>query len=264
MRKNKIYSCARFNAETIQEALANKPTPSRLYTATRYQKETWSYDSAAEFFTSIYNQLDYYHIRSEWSNDDQIEVTFLEDHTDVTICNQSRAEIERLFGIFERNYEKCRIPVSNTSSLPVIFIGHGKSMQWRELKDHLQDKHCLQIEAYEIGARAGHVIRDILEEMLRNSSFALLVLTCDDEIKDGGYHPRLNVAHELGLFQGKLGFSRAIVLLEDGISEDDFSNISGIQQLRFSRGNIKETFGDILATLRREFPNSGVAVRIRQ
>jgi predicted nucleotide-binding protein len=57
--------------------------------------------------------------------------------------------------------------------------------------------------------------------------------------------------HETGLFQGKLGFSRAIVLLEDGVEE--FSNISGIQQIRFSRSKIRESFGDVLATLRREF-----------
>jgi predicted nucleotide-binding protein len=53
------------------------------------------------------------------------------------------------------------------------------------------------------------------------------------------------------LFQGKLGFSRAIVLLEEGTEE--FSNIHGIEQIRFSRGNIKETYGEILATVKREF-----------
>jgi hypothetical protein len=48
-----------------------------------------------------------------------------------------------------------------------------------------------------------------------------------------------------------LGFSKAIVLLEDGTEE--FSNIAGIQQIRFAKGNIKETFGEVLAVLRREF-----------
>jgi len=92
--------------------------------------------------------------------------------------------------------------------------------------------------------------------MLEKSSFALLVLTGDDVMSDGSFHPRLNVVHELGLFQRKLGFSKAIVLLEEGLEEKEFSNISGIQQLRFSKFNIKETFGDVLATLRREFPGT--------
>lgn len=105
-----------------------------------------------------------------------------------------------------------------------------------------------------IGARAGHAIRDILEQMLKASSFALLVLTAEDETADGAKRARQNVVHETGLFQGRLGFSRAIVMLESGV--EDFSNINGIEQIRFSKDNIKETFGDVLAVLRREFPNA--------
>jgi predicted nucleotide-binding protein len=87
--------------------------------------------------------------------------------------------------------------------------------------------------------------------MLHRSTLALLVLTAEDEHKDGTKHARENVIHELGLFQGKLGFSRAIILLEDGASE--FSNIHGIHQIRFSSKNIREAFGDVLATLKRDF-----------
>ena len=87
--------------------------------------------------------------------------------------------------------------------------------------------------------------------MTTKSSFALLVMTGEDEAEDGTLRARQNVIHEVGLFQGCLGFSRAIVLLEDGTEE--FSNLFGIQQIRFSRENIKETFGDVLATIKREF-----------
>lgn len=41
---------------------------------------------------------------------------------------------------------------------PVVFIGHGGSPRWRNLKDHLSDNHGYKIEAYETGARAGHTI----------------------------------------------------------------------------------------------------------
>jgi predicted nucleotide-binding protein len=76
-------------------------------------------------------------------------------------------------------------------------------------------------------------------------------MTGEDEDADGKLNARPNVVHEIGLFQGRLGFNKAIVLLENGTEES--SNINGIQQLRFSKGNIKEVFGDILATLKREF-----------
>jgi predicted nucleotide-binding protein len=89
--------------------------------------------------------------------------------------------------------------------------------------------------------------------MLDRSSFAVLVLTGEDIHADGELHARENVIHELGLFQGRIGFTRAIALLEEGTRE--FSNILGINQLRFRQGSIRETFGDVLATIRREFPN---------
>lgn len=132
---------------------------------------------------------------------------------------------------------------------PIVFIGHGRSAAWQSLKNHLTDQHGFQVVAYETGARAGHHIRDILDEMASESSIAFLVMTGEDELVSGAYQARPNVIHETGLFQGKLGFSRAIVLLEEGCSE--FSNLSGIQQLRFR--DIKETFGDVLATIKREF-----------
>ena len=68
---------------------------------------------------------------------------------------------------------------------------------------------------------------------------------------EGNRRARQNVVHEAGLFQGRLGFAKAIILLEEGTEE--FSNIHGLQQIRYSRGNIKETFGEVLATIRREF-----------
>jgi predicted nucleotide-binding protein len=81
-------------------------------------------------------------------------------------------------------------------------------------------------------------------------SFALLVMTGEDEMKDEMILVRQNVIHEAGLFQGWLGFNRAIVLLEDGTEE--FSNIHGLQQIRFSKGRIAETYGEVLAVLKRE------------
>jgi len=96
-----------------------------------------------------------------------------------------------------------------------------------------------------------HAIRDILEEMLTRSSFAILVMTGEDETSDGNFRARQNVIHEAGLFQGRLGFNKAIVLLEEDTEE--FSNIHGIEQIRFKKENIKETFGEILAVLKREF-----------
>src|SRR5262249_30354051 len=108
-----------------------------------------------------------------------------------------------------------------------------------------------RVETFETGGRTGHTIRDVLQAMLDKSSFAVLVMTAEDVTADGEMRARENVVHETGLFQGRLGFNRAIVLVENGIHP--FSNLQGIVQIRYSQGNIKETYGQVLATLRREF-----------
>ena len=165
-----------------------------------------------------------------------------------------RAMIEAVFAVFESHAESCRLPSPPQPPPPKIFIAHGRDAAWRDLKDHLSDKHGMKVEAYESGARAGRVIRDTLEGMLQNNSFAVLVMTGDDKAEDGSPRARQNVIHEAGLFQGKLGFNRAIVLLEEGV--EGFSNLQGIEQIRFANGNIQSTFGEVLATIRREFPDS--------
>ena len=67
---------------------------------------------------------------------------------------------------------------------------------------------------------------------------------------EGAFRARQNVVHEVGLFQGRLGFTRAIVISQEGT--EVFSNIAGVHQLQF-RSKIQEIFGDALAVYRREF-----------
>jgi len=78
-------------------------------------------------------------------------------------------------------------------------------------------------------------------------------MTGEDEQADGAFRARQNVVHEAGLFQGTLGFERVAILLEEGVTP--FSNLDGIQYIPFAPGRIRETYGDVLATLRREFPS---------
>ena len=162
----------------------------------------------------------------------------------------TRAEIERVSRVFEQSVQSSKLPDEPVQAGGKIFIGHGRSLLWRELHDHLRDLHGFDVEAYEVGARAGHAVRDVLESMLTSSSMAFLVMTGEDETADDNIRARQNVVHELGLFQGKLGFPRGIALVEEGT--ELFTNMAGIQQIRFSKGNIKETFGEVVATIRRE------------
>jgi predicted nucleotide-binding protein len=86
--------------------------------------------------------------------------------------------------------------------------------------------------------------------MLDDAAIAFLILTGEDEQADSKIHARMNVVHEVGLFQGRLGFEKAIVLLEEGWEE--FSNINGLGQIKFPKGNITAAFEDIRRVLERE------------
>ncbi len=131
-----------------------------------------------------------------------------------------------------------------------IFIGHGRSAVWRDLKDFIQDRMRLPYDEFNRVPVAGVTNIARLSQMLDNSAIAFIVLTAEDEQVDSKMHARMNVIHEAGLFQGRLGFEKAILLLEEGCEE--FSNVQGLGQIRFPAGNISAKFEDIRQVLERE------------
>jgi hypothetical protein len=131
-----------------------------------------------------------------------------------------------------------------------VFIGHGRSPAWRELKDFIQGRLHLEPDEFNRVPVAGVPTSTRLAEMLDDAGIAFLILTAEDERRDGAIVARQNVVHEAGLFQGRLGFSRAIVLLEEGCEE--FSNIAGLGQIRFPTGLISAVFEEVRRVLERE------------
>lgn len=131
-----------------------------------------------------------------------------------------------------------------------VFIGHGRSPVWRDLKDLLRDRLGLSPVEFNTEPAAGMTTIERLQEMLSTAAFAFLVLTGEDQHADGAQHARENVIHEAGLFQGRLGFRRAIILLEEGCAE--FSNIYGLTQIRFPKGDIRARSEAIREVLERE------------
>ena len=131
-----------------------------------------------------------------------------------------------------------------------VFIGHGRSQAWRELKDFVEDRLNLPVDEFNRVPVAGVTNIARLSEMMDAVVIALLVMTGEDVQPDGNLRARMNVVHEAGLFQGRLGFTRAIVLLEEGCEE--FSNIAGLGQIRFPKGDIRSAFEDVREVLERE------------
>jgi predicted nucleotide-binding protein len=261
MKKTRAYGYTKFPPEVLREgrlALMSDASkkPSWTILEVYVGPDAWHFDTEEEFFAE-YRKSEVYHANYAVAFErGGLDLLFTDTGTAyVGVNGTGRSEIERVFEIFEAAAPRCQLPKEERKAQLrkslTIFVGHGRSDQWRDLKDHLHDKHGFRVEAYETGARAGFTIADILQRLAKKAGFALLVLTGDDVDPSGQLHARENVIHEAGLLQGKLGFARAIVLLEQDCNE--FSNLAGLQQIRFAKGNIKEAFGEVLATIRREF-----------
>jgi predicted nucleotide-binding protein len=157
-----------------------------------------------------------------------------------SICEKAASHLERKN---RRNKTANRVGTN-------VFIGHGRSGLWRELKDFIQDRMRLPWDEFNRVPVAGITNVARLSEMLDAAAIAFLVMTAEDEMADGELQARMNVVHEAGLFQGRLGFTRAIVLWEEGCK--GFSNVEGLGQIRFPKGNIGAAFEEVRRLLERE------------
>lgn len=155
---------------------------------------------------------------------------------------------------WEKNIEAPKSKTSeetagNISANSCIFIGHGRRPLWARLQVFLEKELGLNTINYESESRAGKSIVTILEQMLDEANFAVLILTAEDETPLGK-RARQNVVHEAGLFQGRLGFNKAILLMQNGLEE--FSNVHGLQYISFTGDQIDQTFHELRRVLKRE------------
>lgn len=131
-----------------------------------------------------------------------------------------------------------------------IFIGHGGgSNEYLKLGVWLT-KCGLDWEVFTTEPTAGLSTKERLLQMLDNAMMAFLIMTPEDEAANGSMTARSNVIHEVGLFQGRLGWTRAIVLLEEGC--DQFSNIEGLGQIRYPKANLEAALEEVRQVLARE------------
>jgi len=140
-------------------------------------------------------------------------------------------------------------PVDNAVSR-MVFLGHGRSPLWSRVHFHLHDELSLQVEVWESTSRVGQHSIEVLKELLGKCGFAVLIATGDDSTVAGEIRARQNVIHEIGLFQGRVGFEKVALIEQEGVA--GFSNIDGLQRIRFPSNKIEHAFYELDRTLRRE------------
>jgi hypothetical protein len=83
-------------------------------------------------------------------------------------------------------------------------------------------------------------VSEALDQYLTRCSFAVCVLTAEDMSADGRRWARQNVVHEVGLFQGRYGFDRVMLLVEEGC--DYAPPTAEPFTVPFPRGGVESTF----------------------
>jgi predicted nucleotide-binding protein len=162
-------------------------------------------------------------------------------------CASLAVTVRRAFSHLERSEKRLEREERIGTN---VFIGHGRSKEWKDLKDFIDERMRLPWDEFNRVPVAGIANTVRLSAMLDAAAIAFLIFTGEDETADGKMQARMNVVHEAGLFQGRLGFNRAIILLEDGCQE--FSNIEGLGEIRFPKNNIKATLHEVQLVLERE------------
>jgi hypothetical protein len=192
---------------------------------------------------------------TNWSKrhfEERVGLADLTTATEDSVLWRCTGAVEFLRMISEELYllSQQAVAAPSSSTGQKVFIGHGRSLVWLELKDFTEGRLHLAVDEFNRAPAAGLFTGERIEAMLNDARFALLVMTGEDEQLDGKVRARENVVHEAGLFQGRLGFKRAIILLEEGC--DAFSNIDGLTVIKFPKGKIGAAFEDIRRTLERE------------
>lgn len=133
---------------------------------------------------------------------------------------------------------------------PRVFIGHGHSDDWKAIAAFVSNELGLVVEEYEKEPVVGHTVTARLEQMLATSSLAIIVMSPEDEQKGETLRARQNVVHEVGLFQGRLGFNRVIPVRHGNC--EVFSNLSGINEIQYESDNWDAVFAKIRGVAERE------------
>jgi predicted nucleotide-binding protein len=138
-----------------------------------------------------------------------------------------------------RTASEPRQPNLATPAPQRVFISHGRSQHWRAVQDYIENDIGLETMELAQEANRGLTVIEKLFDRASHCDSAVIVMTGDDMAPDG---PRVreNVMHEIGLFQGKYGRQRVVLLHEEGVSIP--TNLSGVVYIPFPKQGIEAGF----------------------
>lgn len=135
---------------------------------------------------------------------------------------------------------------------PGIALGHGKSALWRSFHEQIVADFPIPCHGFQQVPLPGLGTMAAMLEVLPRARFAILMLTCEDAAAEGELAAALNVVRLAGLFQGRLGFSKVLLLMEDGATV--LPGVNDLPRLVFPVGNPSAIWPEARAILENELP----------
>jgi hypothetical protein len=130
-----------------------------------------------------------------------------------------------------------------------VFIAHGADPQWEEVRRFL-GQEC-QVPVYALDPSVpGAALDEAMRPQLARCGFAVCVLAAADTFPGDGGRAEQSLVHQAGILQGRYGFRRVAMLVEEGCAT--FSNVAGLIRLDFAAGHVESTFWQLERMLRRE------------
>lgn len=129
-----------------------------------------------------------------------------------------------------------------------VFIAHGVDPQWEAVRRFLEQECRVPVYAL-AGDVSGANLDDAMRQHLFRCTFGVCVLATADTLPGEG-RAEQSLVHQAGVLQGRYGFRRVAMLVEQGCAT--FSNVAGLIRLDFEAGHVESTFWQLERMLRRE------------
>lgn len=175
------------------------------------------------------------------------------------MAEAKKANLTALLQDIQNNPEFYEAKLKNQAAVSVaepntkgssVFLGHGRNALWAKVQMFLEKDLGLRVEVWEAESREGKHTIEVLRQLMQRSGFAVLILTGEDITAEGEHRARQNVIHEIGLFQGRLGFEKVALLEQEGI--EGWTNLLGLETIRFRGEDVESTFYRLQKMLERE------------
>jgi predicted nucleotide-binding protein len=131
-----------------------------------------------------------------------------------------------------------------------VFVGHDHFPVCKALRDFVRGELGLPCVEFDRTSAEGGTSTERLSGLLDEAAIAFSIVTADDERAGEEFHAWTSTIYEAGFAQGRLGLTRAFVLLEDGCEPP--SKARGLRWIRFPKGNVEAAFEEIRRVLKCE------------